>query len=666
MVSGFGTSAFGINAAGDAVGCSEGAAGGSAIHAVLWPASGGGPQDLDDPASTENSCALAINNLGQVVGYQDITSGGRNAFLWDTSVSLILQDLNGLIDDPGGEWLLLEARDINDAGQIVGIGLFNGAPLGFLLTGAPPYTVTGILPLPGHATSEANALNEPGHAAGRSDDGLGTISQAFLFAPPAGYQPLDPLLGCSGVFFSGALDLNKADHATGISFDPGDCNLHPFFFDGGSLIVLPLLPLQPQSRGNALNDLDQVVGGIPLGPSGGAFLWQQGNLFDLNQNIPTTSGWILDAATDINNSGRVVGTGTLNGGPSGFFLMPVLDLALEKSASPAPHQVGKPLSFFLKASHIGTSASQPVAAAMVKDQLPPGMTFVSASPGCQELDGTVSCGPFPLNQGESVSFTITVLPTQAGAIPNTATLDLQPPELDPDLTNNAATLTVDVLPPPLLEVTAHVAGGGQAATAALGSQNFPVLPFTLAVSTASETVEIHSMIIVSGGSGNDQIDISAAKIFLDVNADGVVDGGDALLASGTFPSNDGSISFPISPPQVLAPGQARSYIVAYDFSLTLANAAAISGLFFGAVLLGGAWKRRRKVWLLGLAGVLGAFLLHACCNGTGVSAPAASIGGKSSTYQATLSGLTASGQTTGSPAQVTGLPVSGAIVVVSQ
>ncbi|MCL2639627.1 MAG: DUF3466 family protein [Phycisphaerales bacterium] len=78
------------------------------------------------------STGLAINNLGQVVGYSYIVSLPpiNHAFLYTNGQML---DLNSLID-PASGWVLWEATGINDAGQIVGHGYFNGIPHAFLLT----------------------------------------------------------------------------------------------------------------------------------------------------------------------------------------------------------------------------------------------------------------------------------------------------------------------------------------------------------------------------------------------------------------------------------------------------------------------------------------------------------------------------------------------------
>jgi hypothetical protein len=69
-----------------------------------------------------------INSSGQVVG------GGSRAFYYDATTGVV--DLNTLIDPDSG-WVLWEARAINDLGQIVGAGDFNGQRHAYLLTPVP-------------------------------------------------------------------------------------------------------------------------------------------------------------------------------------------------------------------------------------------------------------------------------------------------------------------------------------------------------------------------------------------------------------------------------------------------------------------------------------------------------------------------------------------------
>jgi probable HAF family extracellular repeat protein len=59
-------------------------------------------------------------------------------------------------------------------------------------------------------------------------------------------------------------------------------------------------------------------------------LWKDGILTNLNNLIPTNSGWILNVATDINDQGQIVGVGTKAGHPAGFLFYrgTVIDLGL--------------------------------------------------------------------------------------------------------------------------------------------------------------------------------------------------------------------------------------------------------------------------------------------------------------------------------------------------
>jgi probable HAF family extracellular repeat protein len=69
----------------------------------------------------ENSVAVGVNDMGQIVGYSD-TPSGQDAFLY-TDGQMV--DLNNLID-PSSGWSIVEADGINDDGQIVATGYQDG------------------------------------------------------------------------------------------------------------------------------------------------------------------------------------------------------------------------------------------------------------------------------------------------------------------------------------------------------------------------------------------------------------------------------------------------------------------------------------------------------------------------------------------------------------
>jgi len=59
-------------------------------------------------------------------------------------------------------------------------------------------------------------------------------------------------------------------------------------------------------------------------------------MYDLNTLIPANSGWVLIAASHINDAGQIVGVGLLNGNLHGFLLTPSAGPAGIAASSPAP------------------------------------------------------------------------------------------------------------------------------------------------------------------------------------------------------------------------------------------------------------------------------------------------------------------------------------------
>jgi probable HAF family extracellular repeat protein len=110
-----------INDQGLIVGRSTTASG--AVHAFLYDS--GRMQDLGLLPNFPATEAFSINRAGQVVGAAKGGNGYQRsvrAFLYSDGV---LSDLNTLLPANSG-WVLLEARGINDAGQIVALGTHNG------------------------------------------------------------------------------------------------------------------------------------------------------------------------------------------------------------------------------------------------------------------------------------------------------------------------------------------------------------------------------------------------------------------------------------------------------------------------------------------------------------------------------------------------------------
>jgi probable HAF family extracellular repeat protein len=134
---GYDSGATGINGSGQVVGWSEIRPGG-ASHAFLY--SGGEMKDLGTLPGGYGSYATGINGSGQVVGISDTLGGVYHAFLFSDGA---MKDLNSLLPANSG-WVLGSATSINDHGQIVGTGTYQGKAAGFLLDLGTDLAVSGL------------------------------------------------------------------------------------------------------------------------------------------------------------------------------------------------------------------------------------------------------------------------------------------------------------------------------------------------------------------------------------------------------------------------------------------------------------------------------------------------------------------------------------------
>jgi len=125
--------------------------------------------------------AEAINDLDQVVGFAatpDDFGQRSHAFIWQKGAMV---DLNDLVVN-GADWELEEAADINNAGQIVGVGLIAGREHGFLLT---PYPWNVFVHGDLNCDGVVNNADIPAFVLALSDPS----------AYAAAYPDCDPLLG---------------------------------------------------------------------------------------------------------------------------------------------------------------------------------------------------------------------------------------------------------------------------------------------------------------------------------------------------------------------------------------------------------------------------------------------------------------------------------------
>ena len=257
----------------------------------LWAAKGGngggggGKPPKDDPPSelppieytleillildesNPSSFVNAMNEAGEMVG----RSGDRAALWTDEGVI----DLNDLLPE-GSDWVLWEADDINNVGQIVGYGLrpdLSQDLRPFRYTPGDPAIFEDLSTL---GMSTAKGINDLGDVTGKLTDGGGTIR---------------------GYVYTGT---------------PGD-------LDANELALIPMIENHHSTAPRAINNNGQVVGEMAV--TGGNVEWwafryspdaepdQQIELLALNEKgsvQPRSAAW------DINNQGWTVGESYLS------------------------------------------------------------------------------------------------------------------------------------------------------------------------------------------------------------------------------------------------------------------------------------------------------------------------------------------------------------------
>jgi aldose sugar dehydrogenase len=119
------------------------------------------------------------------------------------------------------------------------------------------------------------------------------------------------------------------------------------------------------------------------------------------------------------------------------------DLNLSQTVSPNPAVVGINVSYRIAVGNAGPAAASNVT---VTDDLPAGMTFVSATPTQGSCSGVqnVNCALGSLAASATAFVTVVATPTSTGTINNTASVAAS--ETDPDASDNSATTSVLVGP----------------------------------------------------------------------------------------------------------------------------------------------------------------------------------------------------------------------------
>jgi probable HAF family extracellular repeat protein len=381
--------AFGINASGKVVGYAY-LPGDGAYHPFLYDGTATPPmQDLGTLGGTVGF-ALGINSSNQIAGWASRSDYPVNhAFLYDGTATPPMQDL-GTLGGPQS-W----ASGINDSGQLVGganiPGIAGEWPFHAFLydaTATPPMQDLGTL---GGTDSWANGINSSSQVVGAATTTLDDSSyHAFLYDATATPPMQD--LGTLAGWDSEAMAINNSSQVVGYAnslFAP-----RAFLYDRTA--IPPIQDLGTLGGTNSLawsiNNSSQVVGWANTTDGNThAFLYvgtAAPPMQDLNGLIPPGSGWVLQVATGINDSGQIVGFGLHDGATRAFLLTP--------APSPSmPHG-----AIGLAATAAASVRVEGITSLLLQANAPSGVSFLPSSVG----DESILSLPVPVNAPNRMSF----------------------------------------------------------------------------------------------------------------------------------------------------------------------------------------------------------------------------------------------------------------------
>jgi uncharacterized repeat protein (TIGR01451 family) len=408
--------------------------------------------ELGLPAGATGAAALALNDVGQVVGDATLPGGLATSFLWQNGWMRALGTLGGATSKP---------VDVNNAGQVVGDSGSSSYPyrrafiwdavLGMRDLGSIPGAThhyaksvneAGIVVGTGQISTDrvdgwtwedgvmtqlpgpqqgswftARAINEPGHVTGTVSAGGAATAQVRV-ADPVDFYALDAPSGTSS---HTPQAISDSGHLAGNGVMQNG-QWHAVRWGAQGLEDLGVLAGGNFSWAAAdITELDEVVGRSYTTTGGGdhAILHRCGRLFDLNSFLPPGSGWqTLTFANGINESSQITGYGVKTDGTTrSYLLTPPPTVCLEKEAELDVVPAGSLDAYTITVTNYATVD---VTLDEIVDTLPSGFTYVEdSSSGLTDAEPEISgdtltwTGPFvvPARAQQTLEFMVTAAGT---------------------------------------------------------------------------------------------------------------------------------------------------------------------------------------------------------------------------------------------------------------
>lgn len=255
---------------------------------------GGSLVELSVLEGGQFSSAAFVNTAGDIAGHADGPDGRTRGFLFR----------NGQMTDIGSHGSgFSTVYGMNASGHLVGLSQdATFASRAFLYDGVTLHDLDTL----GGTFSRAWAINDSGVVVGESDNADG-VPRAFRYRNGA-MEDLGTLGGRQAL----AYGINNAGQIIGDSTIANDAATHAFLLDGTTMRDLGTLG-GLNSYPNALNRHGHVIGDTETAEGAMVpFLWRNGSMVDLNDLLPSDSGWVLYAAFYLNDAGQIVGYGLHN------------------------------------------------------------------------------------------------------------------------------------------------------------------------------------------------------------------------------------------------------------------------------------------------------------------------------------------------------------------